>query len=281
MWFVLVGALAWAQDEGSPEEAEKPWNNKFSAGLPRASATSSAINIDAATRYQKKKIGFGVHFGTDTKASGDLNTLNSTQSTVFDAQLRYTPERPPEDFALEWRMEMAYEVFSTAYIGTNNFSTEQSSVSSLSVIGGGRLPEGGDWSGSVWGRLIRQSEAYVQIGANNSSFDAQSSLGWAGFGVFERSLGPVSISTATEARQFTIRRLSVFTGGNGSGLDTVRVLELEEQVGVWFSRKVFGLQPGVYAGLEVTRSAGADTVMGYTPAIGASLVGDLIDAPSF
>ena len=44
---------------------------------------------------------------------------------------------------------------------------------------------------------------------------------------------------------------------------------------------MFGLQPGVYASLEVTRNAGSETAIGYTPSIGATLVGDLIDAPSF
>lgn len=283
MWFWLVTAtLAWAQDEDPVDagDAEKPWNTKVSAGVPRASASGSSVNLDIATRYQKKKLGFGIHFGNDTKSSGDLNTLNSTQSTVFDTQLRYTPERPDDAFALEWRLELAYETFSTVYIGRNNATGESSSVSSLSVIGGGQLPEGGTWEGSVWGRLIRQSELYIQIDSN-SNFNAQSSTGWAGFAVFERPVGPVSISTATEARQFAIRRLDIFTDSGGNGLSTIRVLELEEQVGVWFSRQIFGLQPGVYAGLEVSRSAGADTVVGYTPSIGATLVGDLIDAPSF
>jgi hypothetical protein len=279
MWSLLVISLGWAQDGDTEAEDASPWNNKFSMGIPRLSSGSTAIALDTAASYQKRRLGFGAHFATDTRSTGDLSAISSTQTNLFDMQLRYTPERPADQWALEGRMELAYEYFSTAYISSASAESEASAVSSFNFIAGGRAPLGGDWDASAWGRLIFQSETYVQIG-NSVSFNAESSTGWAAFGIAKRAVGPVEISSATEARSFRIRRLDLFTGGSG-GLSDVQLLEVEEQVGVWFSKKILGLQPGIYAGLEVTRASGNQTVTSFTPSIGATLVGDVVDAPSF
>jgi len=278
MWLLCVLAVAWADDETA--EKDSPWNTSLSAGLPRLGGSNYGVDLDGAVGYQKRRFGFGAHLATATTAISTGNSISSNQRNVFDTQLRFTPDRPPEQFQLEVRLELSYEYIATSYIGANT-SAEASSVRSFNVIAGGTLAEGGDWAGSVWGRLISQNELYVQIDSN-STFNAQSSIGWAGFGVFERELGGVSISSSTEGRTFRIRRLDLFTGGSGSQLEDVRILELQEQVGVWFNGVSWlGLRPGLYAGVEVNRAVGAEAVTGITPSIGASLVGDLIDAPSF
>lgn len=280
------------------EDPDKPAGFLFDGdvGIPKLKSNETSLAFDLHLGYQWRHFGIGGYASMYNYGLQSDARLTSTQRVRYGLEARYLTGLRSDDVRYEIKVEANAGAFNTTTIDTGNtgnggfgqsgFSTENSSISRLTLLLGrrARVSEAFRYKLSVGAGS--QFDTYFRAASGNDAgepeLDLRTTVRFLARAEARYAVVPGALDIRPEAEftTFEIRRLPTFVGANDAqngAVPAVAVLREND-----FRLRLFadveklsfgGLMPGAFVGLDyVAVSGDAGSTSALIPIFGVGLI---------